>query len=188
MRTKVVMMMLVVGVVLAGTLAFSAAQQPQIPTLQASNQTAAKGKATVQIASRKDAIHKGFFTVSLEMSFNPAAADYPAFTGPPPQIAVDLSDSVKGTVLLADIDQATSTGKHTPTVYLSGRCKIDVPGARPITGCRYWLLIADNKRAEDRGGTPDVISFLVFDKAGKRMAYGSGPVLDGDIDVADTSN
>jgi hypothetical protein len=37
-------------------------------------------------------------------------------------------------------------------------------------------------------GTPDIVSFLIFDGAGKRMAYGTGPVVDGDLEVTDTSN
>jgi hypothetical protein len=36
--------------------------------------------------------------------------------------------------------------------------------------------------------TADVVSFLVFDGTGKRIAYGTGPLVDGDIKVAPTGN
>jgi len=76
----------------------------------------------------------------------------------------------------------TSTGKHTPTLYVNGRCK-----AEGVRGCRYWLMIANNKKAQGPG-TPDVASFLVFDGTGKRVAYGTGPLADGDLEVAPTGN
>ena len=166
---------------------FSGAQQPQIPTLQASNKTAAKGRAIVFIQSRKDAVHAGTFTLSLGggLSFDPATADYPTFTGHP-QIVVDLLDLPKGTVSLETVEQATTTGKYGATVYLSGRCKFDPTEkvTHPMTGCRYWLMIANNKRPNDKEGTPDVVSFLVFDKAGTRVAHGTGAVREGDLEVA----
>ena len=49
-------------------------------------------------------------------------------------------------------------------------------------------MIADNKRKDEEEGTPDIIGFLVVDKDGRRVAYGTGPVAAGDIDVADTPN
>jgi hypothetical protein len=48
-------------------------------------------------------------------------------------------------------------------------------------------MLIDNKKPSG-SGTPDIISFLVFDKTGKRMAYGTGPVVEGDIDIASTPN
>jgi hypothetical protein len=36
--------------------------------------------------------------------------------------------------------------------------------------------------------TPDIISFLVIDKTGKRIAYGTGPVTTGNVDVSPTGN
>ncbi len=47
-------------------------------------------------------------------------------------------------------------------------------------------MFADNKQAKDER-TPDVISFLVYDRNGKRVAYGTGPVADGDVAVAPTA-
>jgi len=48
-------------------------------------------------------------------------------------------------------------------------------------------MIADNKKAAVPG-TPDVVSFLVFDGTGKRVAYGTGPLAEGDLTVAPTGN
>src|SRR5262249_44348062 len=122
----------------------------------------------------------GSFDISVELkcSANPG---YPAGTL---QItSLSMSDStVQGALTATAFEQVTSTGRVTPTVYLNGRCK-----AENVVGCRFWLLIADNKKP-DQDGTPDIVSFLVFDSAGKRVAYGTGPVVKGDLAVAPTSN
>jgi hypothetical protein len=157
------------------------AQQPQVPTLQVCNQTRVSGKALVNIASRADAAHSGNFTVAIEVKCDPANPGYPGGTleiG-----SISMSDStIQGTITGTTFEQVTTTGKHTPTVFLNGRCR-----AENINGCRFWMMIADNKR-EDARGTPDVISFLVFDGTGKRVAYGTGPVAKGDVTVQATSN
>ena len=89
-----------------------------------------------------------------------------------------IFDSELGTT--TEFEQLISTGKHSPTAYLTGRCKTE-----RFRGCRFWMMLADNK-TEDEGGTPDVIGFLVFDGNGKRVAYGTGPVVQEDIEVAAT--
>ncbi len=89
--------------------------------------------------------------------------------------------NVQGTIASTSIEQLTSTGKHTPTLYMNGRCR-----AEGAPGCRFWLMVANN-RPGDRG-TPDAVRFLVFDRAGHRVAYGTGPVLRGDLEVAATPN
>ncbi len=156
------------------------AQQPQIPTLQVCNKTAAQGEAGVKITSRADASHTGTFRVRLEVKCDPADG-YPS--GALTLAAISMSDStVQGTLTATTFEQMTSTGKHTPTLYVNGRCK-----AEGIRGCRYWLMIANNRRPGAQG-TPDVVSFLVFDGTGKRVAYGTGPVADGDLEVAATGN
>lgn len=165
-------------VCLSGVFYSAIAQQPQIPTLQVCNQTKVVGKATVAIARRSDATHTGSFTVSIELSCAPSG--YPAGTltiG-----SISMSDSVvQNAVSAATFEQVTSTGKQTPAAYLNGRCKAD-----NIRGCRFWMTLADNKTAEEKG-TPDVIGFLILDGAGNRVAYGTGPVVKGDIAVTPTS-
>jgi hypothetical protein len=177
MAHKVAIAALTVAVIL-GTLAAAHAQQPQIPTLQVCNPTKVEGRAFVQIVSRSDALHSGVFGIRIEVKCDPAGLPYPDGIF---EIRVDMSDSlVQGTIVGESIDQLTSTGKHSPTAYLSGRCK-----AEQVSGCRYWLMLADNGRENE--GTPDVVGFLVFNGNGVRVAYGTGPVVDGDVFVSPTS-
>lgn len=156
-----------------------ARQIPQIPTLQVCNLTLVKGEAKVVIASRSDRDHEGTFTVDIYLKCDPSDSGYPEGTLEIRDLS--MSDSiVQGVISAVSFEQVTSTGKHSPTVYLNGRCK-----AENLSGCRFWLMIADNKRA-DQDGTADVIGFLVFDGAGRRVAYGTGTVVGGDITVAPT--
>lgn len=149
--------------------------QPQIPSLQVCNTTEASGTGKVKIGRRVDINRTGTFSVSLELRCD-SNNQYPA--GNLKLSDISMSDSsVQGTITATSFEQVTSTGKHTPTVFLNGRCS-----APHIKGCRFWLLIADNKTAA-ASGTPDIVSFLVFDGTGKRVAYGTGPVVDGDLEV-----
>jgi hypothetical protein len=179
MTRKTIITALAVGISLLGAFAVAHAQQPQIPTLQVCNVTQVEGGAAVEILSRVDAIHAGVFKIRIAVRCDPTGRPYPAGSF---GIEVDMSDSiVQGTITGETIDQLTSTGKHSPTAYLTGRCR-----AEQVSGCRYWLMLADNGREQE--GTPDVVGFLVFDGTGTRVAYGTGPVVDGDIYVAPTSN
>jgi hypothetical protein len=159
------------------------AQQPQVPTLQVCNITAASGGGLVQIQSRVDAQHQGTFEVVLELKCDSKGAGYP--TGSVAINKIDMSDStVQGSVVSTSLEQVTTTGKHTPTLYVNGRCK-----AEAAPGCRFWLMVANNREANATDkSTPDIVSFLVFNGTGQRVAYGPGPVLKGDIKVAATSN
>ena len=153
----------------------------QIPNVHTSNKTAVEAGAEVFIQRRKDAQHAGVFFVRGKLAFDPATDDYPSGSL---QIRVDLSDSAKGVFVVKTVEQLDTTGKHTPTAYATGRCNADVD--TKAVGCRYWLMLADNKR-EGEEGTPDVISFLVYDRTGKRVAYGTGPVSKGDVTISATS-
>jgi len=174
----------VAAAALFGSLALAsfeaAAQQPQIPTIQTCNGTGARGKAIVKIDTRADAQHQGTFEIGIELKCD--AGGYPS--GLVELSQVNMSDSiVQGTIVSTTIDQLTSTGKHTPTLYVNGRCRAD--GA---PGCRFWLLIANNRPANTDKGTPDIVSFLVLNGSGHRVAYGTGPVVRGNLEVAPTSN
>jgi hypothetical protein len=189
MRVNAVLVLtLSAAVGLAGPVVPAAAQIPQLPTLEVCNVSKVEGKAEVKIAARKDATHAGVFALELKVSFNPMTDEYPP---PPPasklDLQVDLTDSAKGTIVATSFEQVTTTGKATPMVFISGRCKVDSSDKEKHLGCRFWVMIAANKR-QDGQGTPDVISFLVVDKEGKRVAYGAGPVASGTINVAATSN
>jgi hypothetical protein len=154
--------------------------QPQIPTLQVCNNTKAFGRGIVKIDSRADSTHSGKFTIFIDLKCD-AQNQYPV--GTMRITSLSMSDSsVQGTITSTDFEQVTTTGKHTPTLFVNGRCTTG-----NIKGCRYWLMIADNK-GSGATGTFDVVSFLVFDGTGKRIAYGTGPVLDADLDVQDTPN
>lgn len=154
----------------------------QIPNVHTSNRSLVEAAATVFIRRRKDAAHSGNFSVKGTLSFNPATDAYPtgAMT-----IRLDLAESVAGVFVVKTVEQLDTTGRLTPTVYATGRCSADKDAK--VTGCRYWLMLTDNKRGNEKE-TPDVISFLIYDRNGKRVAYGTGPVLRGDVVVRPSSD
>jgi hypothetical protein len=162
----------------------------QIPDLHISTRSEAKGRALVKILpSRQDMIHTGRFSITeLAVAVDPANLANPYPTGNV-VIDVDLSDSFKGTIQSTTIEQLSSWGKHSPTAVLTGHCDF-----KPRRGQKdetpkhgwFWLLLADNSSKEQKEGTPDVVSFLAFDAQGNRVAYGTGPVVDGDIVVMPT--
>ncbi|MDH5411750.1 MAG: hypothetical protein OEY16_10215 [Alphaproteobacteria bacterium] len=152
------------------------AQMPQIPTIQTCTPraTATADGATVKIDSRADSVSGGVFTLVFKITCNPTTG-YPTGTV---QIKVDMSDStVKGEVISTALHQLAATGKHTPTAYASGWCK-----AEGVVGCRFWLMVADNNAAGETRDR-DIASFLILDANGHRMAYGTGPVISGKINV-----
>jgi hypothetical protein len=172
--------------------AILSAQVPQIPTLQVCNLTPnmsikSTPTAKVTILSRKDATHSGTFTVTVSMSCD--ANGYP--TGALSISGISMTDStVQGTITATTFEQLTSTGMATPTAYLNGRCTFP-SAAGIVAGCHYWILLADNKQLLTPAPvptTPDIVSFLVIDKSGKRIAYGTGPVTSGNIDITGTGN
>jgi len=153
----------------------------QISNFHVSDKSRVAGSGRVAILPRrKDAVHTGVFGVKIEVVFDPAVNDYP--TGSV-RIDVDLSDSFKGAADSTLIEQVNTFGKHTPTAVVTDRCRVSLQesGTAPV-GCRFWLLIANNKKKGEEG-TPDVVGFVVYDRNGNRVAYGTGP-LEGDIDVS----
>jgi len=148
-----------------------------IPAFHVSDLSKAKGQGDIFIQSRKDAASSGVFTVQLDVHFDPAVDEYPVGNL---MIRVDLSDGSKGTFKATTIELINSYGKHNPTIYLTGRCADDVqPDAK---GCRYWVVIANNKSATAQA-TADVVGFAIHDRNGNRIAYGMGPVRTGDFEV-----
>jgi hypothetical protein len=181
LKTAVISLPLWLVILAAGTTMH--AQQPQIPTLQVCNQTLVQGTGTVTIVPREDAAHTGSFTVQVNLQCNPSG--YPA--GNLTISGLSMNDSiVEGTVVATTFEQLTTTGSRTPTAYLNGRCSVDGPGTA-IQGCRYWVMFANNGGGSTFGpGTPDVVSILIFNGFGQRIAYGTGPVVRGHINVAPT--
>jgi hypothetical protein len=155
-------------------------QQPQIPTLQVCNISGINGSGLVKIKSRSDAQHSGTFAIGID-SNNPVKCAPPGYPTGSIVLKIDMSDSiVNGQVTLVSIEQITVTGKHTPTAYLNGRCK-----AENAPGCRFWLSITDNGKLPEN---QDVVGFLIMDGNGKRVAYGTGPLVKDDLVVQPTSN
>jgi hypothetical protein len=158
-------------------------QPPQIPTLQVCNvPTVLQGSATVSIVAR------GTFTVQVS---SPLECDpntlYPM--GSLSISGISMSDSViEGTCVSTLVERLTSTGWVTPTAYLSGRCSLVNSAGQMIQGYHYWMMIANNNGASTAPETPEVISFLIFNNKGVRVAYGTGPVVTGHIDVKPTAN
>jgi hypothetical protein len=171
-------------VALLATFPTAKAQQPQIPTLQVCNvPSVVSGTGTVTIVARQAGGFTGSFTVQVDLGCN-TTTGYPS--GSLTISGISMNDStIQGTVVATTIDQLTTTGKTTPTAYLNGRCTADTAPA-PIPGCRYWIMFADNNNVAGTQGTHDVISFLIFNKNGQRVAYGTGPVVSGHITVAPT--
>jgi len=168
-----------------GTLTTINAQQPQIPTLQVCNlPSVVDGTGTVTILARQAGGFTGSFTVQVKLTCDPTTG-YPV--GSLVVSGISMNDSAaQGTVVATTFEQLTSTGRATPTAYLNGRCTVDST-AGTIPGCRYWIMFADNNGvAGTASGTPDVVGFLIFDKAGHRVAYGTGPLAHGHIAVAPT--
>lgn len=156
------------------------AQQAQIPSLQVCNETAVKGDGMVFLDQRQDAFHSGIFTIKIQLRCDPGGNGYPVgFVS----MEIDMSDSSLVFLESEAFEQVTTTGKHTPTAYMNGRCRAYDEAGNPVEGCRFWLMVADNGREK----TPDVVGFLAFDGKGNRISYGTGPLVKGDIFVAPTS-
>ena len=147
-----------------------------IPAFHVSGRSKAEGKGLIFIQSRKDLSSSGTFTIAVNVKFNPATDDYPTGTI---KIKTDLNDSLKTIFTSTSIELINSYGRSNPTIYLTGRCK---PLAeRSPKGLRYWIMIADNRR--DQQGTQDIAGFVIHDRQGNRVAYGTGPLKSGDIKV-----
>jgi hypothetical protein len=150
------------------------AQSLPVPQVQPCKDQAVQGKAIGHIPSRKDESHSGEFTVTVEVKCHqgqiqnfPYHLEIDAYT---------LNDTqVRHRIAVDRFDQLTSLGKAvTPTVFLTGTCTVD---QEEIPGCRFWLMLVDNKVESDK------ISFLIVDGAGKRIAYGTGSLKAGDIEI-----
>ena len=153
---------------------------PSVPALHVSTISKVKGSAKIFIQSRKDVAHSGVFSIELAVSFDPAVDDYPGGTL---VIKADLSDSAVATFSATSVELINAFGKHNPTVVLPGSCKLEMNAGTVPKGCRYCVIIASNKLASATG-TPDVVGFVINDRSGNRVAYGTGPVQSGDVEVA----
>jgi hypothetical protein len=189
-----------VGILAAASLyaAPSIAQQVQIPTLQVCNFTKiVANNALVHVDSRMPFGFLGNFTLSGRLMCDPAGpSPYP--TGALSILGVNMNDSaILGNIMLTTFEQVASTGGlnpstgvpvpggATPTAWVNGRCRAGDAAGAPRIPCHYWLMVVDNKRDDPVAGqTSDIVSFLVLGADGKRLAYGTGPVVQGAVSVA----
>jgi hypothetical protein len=152
-----------------------------IPAFHVSDASHVEGAGDVFIASRKDATSTGVFSIKLSVKFDPLVDTYPAGSM---VIKSDLAEGSKGAFTATSVELIDSYAKLSPTVFLTGRCNADLQaGHEAAKGLRYWVMIANNKAARDKEGTPDVVGFAVHDRTGARVAYGTGPVRAGDFNV-----
>jgi hypothetical protein len=99
-----------------------------------------------------------------------------------------------GSISSVQIDQITSTGTVNPTAYLAGKCFAQTATAAGVgtIPCHFWVLFAHTGGPNDTAPSLglDIVSFLVVDKTGKRLAYATGPVVTGSggVIVAPTTN
>lgn len=156
------------------------AEGPQIPNIFLNNWTKLEGTATVQILSRRNGT-PGTFTIKINASCIPP--NYPVGRV---DMSINMSDSSIVHFNSTAVEALSSTGKHSPTAYIMGRCDVKAANAT-FKGCHYWITLADNKKKQEKR-TQDVVGFLVLDGNGNRIAYGTGPVVEGDVWVAPTAH
>jgi hypothetical protein len=163
-----------------------AGPQVQIPGLQVCNRSALRASAGVNIDSRA-----GGFTLKGEVRCDPILnTPYPV--GELGLYGVNMSDNAipaGADIVFTSFEQVTSSGRDTPTIWVNGRCEVRQNNVKvpAFDGCRYWLMAVDNMDPSGKNGkTPDIVSIMVFGKLGKRIAYGTGPVVNGDLVVAPT--
>jgi hypothetical protein len=178
------------------------AQQPQIPTLQVCNNVASSvsvissGAPLINIPSRVSGGFTGNVTVNVNAGCN-ANTGFP--TGSVTLSGLSMNDPFPGgfvgSISSVLIDQITSTGTENPTAYMSGQCMaqtVSTPGTVTLTPCHFWILFADTAgpNTSAPNGGQYIVSFLVFDKTGKRIAYATGQVTSGSgtIQVTPTAN
>jgi hypothetical protein len=153
----------------------------QIPSLHVSNHSKAKGYAEVFIKSRQDATHAGAFKVELDVHFDPTVDVYPSGSI---DLNISLLDSLRCLIKATTLEQVNTYGKLNPTLYATGRCDVQPEEESPkVFGCRYWLMVAKNSLKENSKESPGVIGFLIYDRSGLRIAYGTGPMRTGIIAV-----
>ena len=169
-----------VMILLSSVYSYIDAQQLPIPQLQTCKNQYVGGKATGFIASRKDESHTGEFGIAVDVRCRQGQIERGIGT-----LSIDafnLNDTqVRHRISVDHLDQLTSVGKAaTPTVFLSGTCTVD---REDVPGCRFWLMLVDN--GSNMTEAPDIIGFLVIDGTGKRIAYGTGTLKAGEIQIVE---
>jgi hypothetical protein len=149
-----------------------------LPAMQDCRNTHVAGLTGGVWESRRDAQHSGRFQVTMDLGCSGDASEV--------QVrnleihAQELADNDAGIERVISDDgvvRLVSIGPAmTPTAFVSGPCR----GGGP-NGCQFWLMLVDN--GSDLAKAPDLVAFLVSDRSGKRLAYGVGPILQGDLSI-----
>lgn len=173
----------IVGVLIGGVSAgiSYANEAPQIPNIFLNNNTAVKGKARIYIDAQSGGVISGTFTIVIS-----ASCTLPNYPAGRVEMSVDMTDSSIVYFRSTTVEALSSTGKYSPTAYIMGRCDVQT-AEKAYRGCHYWITLADNG-TDDQNKTPDIVGFLVLDGYGNRLAYGTGPVVSGDIFVNPTAH
>ncbi len=187
MKSRIVFFAVILSVF--GLSVFS--QAPDLPTLQVGGPVKVtlpkEQPAVVIIPPQTSAPFSGTVTITkLDLGCYPYAATDPypkgvlAFT-------VDLSDTTIGgkfDVTVTAPIQLTYVGTVAPTAFLSAMC--DIQSEKFIKGKLIkgylWMEISDNHEKSAGKPSEDIVSFVILDPLGKRIAYGTGAVK-GKIDV-----
>ena len=139
--------------------------QTQIPTLQVCNSTDIFANEVVMKTGAR-----GAFVVSA----NEVYCKDGYINGGPIVLDIDLTDSAVKTLQSTSIEQITGYGNDfdkggSYTAILNGRCEAESINGDPILGCKFWMLLNQDKDNEF-----DAASFLVFDMTGTVISYGTG--------------
>lgn len=174
MTRKLLTMQLLLVILGVGTHAVSQAQELGYPNIKACNNQYVGGKTIGSIANRMDENHSGKFQISFDVRCSNGTISVNNL-----EIhAANLTDTLlEGSVSTFEVDQVSSFGSAVaPTAFLIGPCK---SFDDDINGCRFWMMVVDN------GDSNDIVSFLVVDEEGTRLAYGTGIVTEGDARIED---
>jgi hypothetical protein len=183
MRSKVLCIVYVLF--LFGTILF--AQNPDLPALQVGSLvkvTMLENLAVVQIPPQYSSSFSGTITIrQLNLSCNPSLSSNPYPTGNL-VFTVDLSDTSFGSVfdvIVTKPIQLTYVGQVAPTTFFSAMC--DMKNEKTPKGY-LWMLFSDNNGKTAAKPSQDIVSFVLLDPHGSKIAYGTGTVIKGNIVVA----
>jgi hypothetical protein len=159
------------------------AQGPQIPNIFLNNKTEFKCSANPIVVVKVDQ-RNGSFTISG--AGHCAPPDYPT-QAQQIVVTINMNDSLITSFTCTTIEALSSTGLITPIAYVMGRCNTNDPQYK---GCHFWMQLTNNNDNSNPqiNQTPNIISILVLDGTGKRLAYCTGPVVSGYLTVTPTPN
>ncbi len=146
-----------------------------IPTFLRPATNRIKGDGKIFIPTRKEEVSSVMFEFSMAIPLVKRANDE---LGGSILVKADLRDSLKATFTATSIELINAHHNHEQAVYLTGNCKATTEN--PPDGLRYWVKVAYDQYKKD---APECVGFVVHDKNGNRVAYGTGPLVSGNIQM-----